>query len=197
MAKSYAETLASQIAAGSLLNTYTTAKRVINDDALCDLHRGFWKPGRTAKIEVRGAISNIVTTPGTIQFLVKMGTTASPVTVFDSGTVQLNATAHTTLPFSLDIDLRADKDNHGSGTTTKLMGLGTLTGLMFTLTAGQTDSAQGHQTILVPQTAPALGAGFDDSIVNTPDFWAGFSISNAGNGIRIDQYRFIDLGISS
>ncbi len=67
---------------------------------------------------------------------------------------------------------------------------------MFTLTAGQTDSAQGQQVIAVPQTAPVLGAGFDSHVINTLDLWAGFSISNAGNGIRIDEYFATDLGIS-
>jgi hypothetical protein len=147
-----------------------------------------------ARISARGALSNIVTTPGTIQFLLKLGTVAAPVTVFDSGTIQLNATAHTTLPFALDITLRADTE--GSGTNAKLFGHGEVCGIMFTRPAGQTDSAQGHQVIRVPQTAPVLGAGFDSSVVTDLDLWAGFSISNAGNGIRIDQYWSEDLGIS-
>ncbi len=194
MGDTYCETLISQHGAGTLFNTYTTAKRVINDQALIDLPRGFWAPGRGMKIEVKGAISNIVTTPGTIQFLAKLGTEAAPITVFDSGQVQLNATAHTTLPFWLEILLRADTE--GSGTNAKLFGHGKLGGIMFTLTAGQTDSAQGQQVIAVPQTAPVLGAGFDSHSINTLDLWAGFSISNAGNGIRIDEYFATDLGIS-
>jgi hypothetical protein len=40
----------------------------------------------------------------------------------------------------------------------------------------------------VPVTAPALGTAFDSTISQILDFWVGFSISNAGNGIRIDQY---------
>jgi len=194
MGDTYVETLISQHGAGTLFNTFTTAKRVINDQAVLSYPRGYWAPGRMARVSARGAISNIVATPGTIQFLLKLGTVAAPVTVFDSGQIQLNATAHTTLPFALDVTLRADTE--GSGTNAKLFGHGEVCGIMFTLTAGQTDSAQGHQVIRVPQTAPVLGAGFDSTVVTDLDLWAGFSISNAGNGIRIDQYWSEDLGLS-
>ena len=194
MGDTYVETLISQHGAGTLFNTFTTAKRVINDQAVLSYPRGYWAPGRMARINVRGALSNIVTTPGTVQFLLKLGTVASPITVFDSGVVQLNATAHTTLPFGLEVTLRSDTE--GSSTNAKLFGHGEVSGIMFTITAGQVDSVQGHQIIRVPQTAPVLGAGFDSTVVTDLDFWMGFSISNAGNGVRIDQYWSEDLGIS-
>lgn len=196
MGDNYVETLASQTYAGSPFNTYTAAKSVINPDCIPDLPRNFWRPGRRARIEGHGAISNIVTTPGTMQFLVKMGTIAAPVTVFDSQNIQLNATAHTLQPFWFEIMLRSDKDNYGNGTTAKLFGMLKLAGIMFTLTAGQIDSPQGMPVFTLPFVTPVLGAGFDATIVTQPDFWAGFSISNAGNGIRVDDYAFIDLGVS-
>lgn len=196
MGDNYVETLASQTYAGTPQSAYTTAKSVINAECIPDLPKNFWRPGRRARIEGHGAISNIVTTPGTMQFLLKLGTTAAPVTAFDSGNVQLNATAHTTLPFWFELMLRSDKDNFGDGTLAKLFGQLKLIGIMFTATAGQTDSPQGMQTILAPATAPVLGAGFNASIVTQPDFWAGFSINNAANLIRIDDYSFIDLGVS-
>jgi hypothetical protein len=76
-----------------------------------------------------------------------------------------------------------------------MMGLAQATGIMFTRTAGQTDDAQGMQTILAPATAPAVGAGFDSTIANIIDLWAGFTISNAGNGVQIHQYKLADLGM--
>lgn len=194
MGDTYCETLVSQHGAGSPLATFTTAKRIINDQAVIDLPRGFWAPGRGMKIEAKGALSNIVTTPGTTQLLVKLGTEASPITVFDSGQIQLNATAHTLLPFWLEILLRCDTE--GSGVVAKLFGHGKIGGIMFTKTAGQVDSLQADQTIAIPQTAPVLGAGFDSHVVNTLDLWGGFSISNAANLIRIDEYFATDLGIS-
>jgi hypothetical protein len=39
-----------------------------------------------------------------------------------------------------------------------------------------------------PATAPALGTAFDSTVANILDLWAGFTISNAGNGVQIQQY---------
>lgn len=182
MALGYEECVNVQQASATLFTTYTTAKTVINPQALWTMPSNYLFIGRKLRVRAQGAISNIVTTPGTINFQIKVGSVAA----FDTGAIQLNATAHTTLPFWLDIE--ATCRSVGSGTAATLMGQGRITGLMFTRTAGQTDDAQGHQTLLVPQTNPAVGTGFDSTIANIVDLWAGFSISNAGNGVRIDQY---------
>jgi hypothetical protein len=182
---SWHETLVTQQAAGTLFNTYTTAKTVLNAQALYTLPAGWWYVGRKLCVRVQGAVSNLVTTPGTMNFQVKMGSVAA----FDSGSIQLNATAHTTIPFWLDIDLTCRAV--GNSTNANLMGLGLLVGKMFTLTAGQTDDAQGHMPITVPVTAPAVGTGFDSTIANIVDFFVGFSISNAANGVQIQQYELI------
>lgn len=190
--QTWQETLVTQRGAGQgLLTTYTTAKSVIDANALYVLPANYWYVGRSLRVTVRGAISNIVTTPGTINFQVKMGPTAN-IAVFDTGAIQLNATAHTTLPFWLDIEMSCRAI--GSGTTANFIGLGLAEGRMFTLTAGQVDDAQGMQSIVAPATAPVVGTGFDSTTASILDLWAGFSISNAGNGVRIDQYTAQDLG---
>jgi hypothetical protein len=185
--QSWQETLVSQQAAGTLFNTYTTAKSVIPPQCLYTLPANWFNIGRMLHIFVTGAISNIVTTPGLLNFQVKVGSVAA----FDSGNIQLNATAHTTLPFWLEILLTCRAV--GSGTSANLIGQAMATGLMFTRTAGQTDDAQGMQTILAPATAPAVGTGFDSTVANIVDFWTGFTISNAGNGIQIHQYKLVAL----
>jgi hypothetical protein len=176
-----------QRAAGVLQNTYTTAKSVINTQALWTAPSGYWYPGKIVKVEVGMAISNIVTTPGTVTFQVMMGT----IVAWTSGAVQLNATAHTLLPAFLSVLLRCDSE--GSGTAAKLLGMGTLNGIMFTNTAGQTDAANTTGQFPVPATAPAVGTGFDSTIANIFDFWVGFSISNAGNGVQVYSYAVTDF----
>lgn len=178
----WVETVALQRAAGTLFTTYTAAKSVINADALWDSPRNFFTIQKMLRLTVTGAISNIVTTPGLMNFQLKVGGVAA----FDTGNIQLNATAHTTLPFWLDILITCQAI--GSGAAAKLIGLAQATGRMFTNTAGQTDSAQDMPTILAPAIAPAQGTGFDSTIVNLIDFWTGFTISNAGNGVQIHQY---------
>jgi hypothetical protein len=182
-AAGYVECVAAQRATGTLFTTYTTSKSVIDPTGLWDMPRQYLYEGRKGRLRCAGAISNIVTTPGTITYELKIGS----VVAWTSGAVQLNATAHTTLPFALDVAFTCQLMASGA-TGTKILGIGTLEGIMFTRTPGQTDDAQGMQSILVPQTNPAQGTGFDGTVQNTVDFWVGFSISNAGNGIRIDEY---------
>ena len=181
--QSFQETLAVQQAAGTLFNTFSTAKSVINPQALYTLPPGFWsQPGKAMRITVAGGLSNIVTTPGTVTFQVMLGSNIA----FTTGAIQLNATAHTLLPFWLDILLTCRAV--GSGTSANLMGMGKLNGVMFTLTAAQVDAVNTQGEFSAPATAPAVGAGFDSTIANVLDFWTGFSVNNAGNGVQIQSY---------
>lgn len=179
------QTLVTQRTAGTLFTNYTTAKTVINQQDLYGFYANYFQLGSKLKIAIKGAISNIVTTPGTITFQVMLGS----VVAFTTGAIQLNATAHTTLPFALDIDLTCQLTNTSvGGAVAKLFGLGVASGIMFTNTAGQTDGANSMTVMTVPTTAPALGTAFDSTVSQILDFWVGFSIANSGNGVRIDQY---------
>lgn len=186
MAAGYVETVAWQRASGTLFNTYTTAKRVILDTAIWSVPPNYLQPGRKLRVRVFGALSNIVTTPGLFSLQFRLGTIAAPIAAFDTGNIQLNATAHTTLPFFCDLIIVVQVE--GITTTGKLMGLATIEGIMVTRTAGQVDDAQGVQGILAPATAPAQGTGYDSTINNFADVANGFTISNAGNGIQIHAY---------
>jgi hypothetical protein len=180
--QTWQETLVTQVAAGSSFGTFTTAKTVINPQALYVLPAGFFTIGKRLRISVWGGIGTLVTTPGTITFQVMIGS----VIAFTTGAIQLNATAHTNLPFQLTIDLTCRAV--GNSTNANLMGQGTINSKVVTVTAGQTDGANTNSVILVPATAPAVGTGFDSTIANILDFWAGFSISDAANTIKIEQY---------
>lgn len=182
------QTLMVQQGAGTLLNTYTTAKSVINTESLRTLPSGFFDTvGKQVRMTVTGDISTLVTTPGTITFQLMLGS----VIAWTSGAIQLNATAHTTKPFWLDVLLTCHVV--GSGTTAKLHGSGILGGIMFTNTAGQADGANTMTIMNVPTTLAADGTGFDSTQAQTVDFWAGFSISNAANGIQVGQFSFASL----
>lgn len=190
--QSWQETLITQQAAGSLLATFTTAKSIINPQAQLVLPAGYFSIGKTLRVSAYGGLSNIVTTPGTITFQVQVGPTVpATIAAFSSGAIQLNATAHTTLPFWLQFLLTCR--SVGNGTGCQLMGQGIITGIMPTVTAGQVDGVNTQAVIMVPQTAPALGTGFDSTVSNVLDLFAGFSISNGGNGVQIQQYMVESL----
>ena len=174
-------------AIGTTFATFTTAKTVIPATNLITLPANWFYVGRALVVEAWGAISNIVTTPGLMNFQVVIGGVAA----FDTGNIQLNATAHTTLPFNIRIKMRCAAV--GATTTANLLGLAIVTGRMFTLTAGQTDSAQEMPTVTAPATNPAVGTGFNSTIANIMDFFVGFTSSNAANLIRIDDYTVTAL----
>lgn len=193
--QTWSQPLTTQEAAGTSFGSFTTAKTVINQSNLIDHPRNYWQIGKKMRVTVNGAIGTLVTTPGTMVFQVMFGS----VIVWTSGNIQLNATAHTALPFKLVIDMTCQLANTGvGGVIAKFMGTGVLTGTMFTKTIAATDAwgrvsaadaAVSDVTMMVPVTTPALGTAFDGTIAQTQDFFVGFSVSNAANTIRIDQYE--------
>lgn len=179
------QAIVTQEAGGAAYATYTTAKTIINQQNLYSFYANFFKIGTKLRVTANMAISNIVTTPGTITFQVMLGA----VVVWTSGAIQLNATAHTSLPAKLVVDLTCQLTNTTvGGAIAKFMGQGVLTGIMFTLTAAQVDAVNTPGAFPVPATLPALGTAFDSTIAQTLDFWVGFSISAGGNGVQIAQY---------
>jgi hypothetical protein len=190
--QTWEQALTTMQAAGTLFNTFTTAKTIINPQAQLVLPAQFFYIGKMLRITVVGAISNIVTTPGTITFQVQVGP-AVPATIaaFTTGAIQLNAAAHTTLPFWLDILLTCRAI--GNGTAANLMGQARIMGIMPTVTAAQVDGVNTMAMLLAPATAPAVGTGFDSTVALVLDLFGAFSISNAGNGVQVQQYVVEDM----
>lgn len=182
----YTQVLASQRAVGTLFNTFTTAKTVLNPTEIVPLPPNYLQVGSKLRIRAWGGLSNIVTTPGTVTFQVMIGPVGAPIVAWTSGAIQLSTTANVLQPFELDIVLRVD--TAGSGTTAKVIGGGFVRGLVPQLGAGTTNPTVTDSTVATPQTAPAVGTGFDSTVTTILDFWAGFSISNAGNGIQLYDY---------
>src|SRR5712691_3442695 len=164
----FVNVLTAATAVGTLFNTYTAAKSVINATNLVQFPPNYIFVGKKLRVTVRGGVSNIVTTPGTITFQIMMGA----IVAWTSGAIQLNATAHTLLPFTLVVDLRCD--SIGAGVAAKFLGMGQLSGIMFTVTAAQIDGVNTETVLQVPRTAPAVGTGFDSTIADILDFWVGF-----------------------
>jgi hypothetical protein len=180
--QTWQETIANQKAAGTLFNTYTTAKTVIDPTALVTLPPNYLEAGKRFRITVLGGISNIVTSQPTFTFQVMMGS----IVVHTSGAILTTTTAHTLIPFKYVVDMRVD--SVGSGTGAKFLAQGVLEGIMFVISGAVGDPTAGVGKIMCPNTAPAVGTGFDSTISNILDFWVGISVSNAANGIQVYQY---------
>jgi hypothetical protein len=180
--QTWQETIANQKQAAGLLNTYTTAKSVIDPTALVTLPSNYLELGKRLRITALGGISNIVTAQPTFTFQIMMGS----IVVHTSGAILTTTTAHTLIPFKYVVDLRVD--SVGSGTLAKFLGQGVLEGIMFVISGAVADPTSGVGKIMAPNTAPAAGTGFDSTIANILDFWVGISVSNAANGIQVYQY---------
>jgi hypothetical protein len=165
---------ACQSRAGTLYNTYTTAKSVINEEDVINWPANILRVGSAFRIKVKGGLSNRAATPGTFAFQLMMGS----VVAWTSGNLSFNASARTLLPFSLDLELRLD--SIGSGTLAKFMGMGEFGGIHLTNT---------DQKIQVPTTAPALGTGWASTAAQAMDLYVAFGTSDAGNGIQVQVYE--------
>lgn len=179
--QSWNEVLVNSRAAGTALNAFTTAVSILPTGDVFTLPANFFTVGKMLRVTLTGSISNIVTTPGTITFEFKLGS----VVAFTTGAMQLSTTAHTTKPFKLDILLTCR--SIGSGTSATLMGQAVMQSQTVNATA-VADGTQTHTMLLAPNTAPAAGTGFASTSALAVDMYCGFSISDAGNQVQMQEY---------
>lgn len=177
----YVQTLASQKANGTLFNTYTTAKSVLNVGDLTPIPGNYFQIGSKIRVRAFGGLSNIVTTPGTVTFQVNMGAVA----ILSSGALQMTTTANTLSPFRLEMWLRMQ--TVGSGTAATWIGGGVISALNLSLSAGANPTLT-DAILAAPAGAPAVGSGYDSTTQQVLDFFVGFSISNAFNGVQLYDY---------
>lgn len=182
--QTWQETLISAQVDGTALNTSTSATSILPAAARYTLPANSLSIGKVFRIRFAGRLSNIVTTPGTLTLDVRMGPTSN-IVVFNGGAMQLSTTAHTNVPIVGEVLLTCRAI--GASTTANFMGQGIVTSQALSLTA-VADSSTTPATLLLPNTAPAVGTGCDSTVAMVVDLYATFSISNAGNGITLHQY---------
>src|SRR5690348_4528996 len=155
----YIQLLKSQHAAGTLFNTYTTAKTVINSQAICPIPPGMLAIGDILRIRAAGGVSNVVTAQPTFTFQHMMGP-AQPSTIIAATTqaVTTTTTAHTLAPFLYTAYLRMDSE--GSGTSAKFLMQADLTSIAFLISGASADPTLGVGEVVCPNTAPAVGTGW-------------------------------------
>ena len=144
------------------------------------LPNNYWTVGKQWKVMMSGRISCAVTTPGTARFDLRLGS-AGTIVAFDTGALNLNVAGKTTVPFWLKVALHCRSVGTGTGTT--LFGVG-----MFVSEAvvGAAASSAGSNGILVvPLTAPTVGAGFDNTVSNAVDVF--FTQTVATGSLTVHQ----------
>ena len=167
--------------AGLILSNSTAVGNLLVDRSSVPIPGGTIQLGSVLRITGCGQISNITTTPGTLT----LNFTLNSANVWTCGPMQLSSTAHTNVPIYFDVLMIAYTT--GQNQNANFMGQGRATSQALSLTA-TADSANTPATLLMPNTAPAVGAGFDSTISNIINFTGQFSVANAGNSLQLFQY---------
>lgn len=145
------------------------------------LPNNWWYMGRMMKVTLAGRISCAVTTPGTARFDVRTGPSGT-IVAFDTGALNLNVVAKTTVPWWLEILLTCR--SVGAGTATTLMGNARFASEA--VIAAPLPSVGGNGLLNAPVGAPAVGTGFDNTAANVLDVF--FTQTAATGSLTVHQY---------
>lgn len=182
----WAETVASAQLSGTGLVSFTTAASILPAQALYTIPTDNWFIGKQFKILAAGQVSNVVTAQPTFTFNVNFGAT----TVFTTGAILTSTTAHTTVPWWLEVMLSC----RAVGATGNLMGQGWTMSRAW-IDAGATADATtvGHASLMVPETTPAVGSNFNTNASQQVDLQCACSVSNAANAVQLHQYQLVEM----
>jgi hypothetical protein len=182
MLQTWVQTLISAQVAGAALSNSTSATSLLPSYAKVTLPNNFFTyAGQMLRITAAYQVSNVVTTPGTLTLDVRFGA----VVVFTSGAMTMSTTAHTTLPLWVQILLTCRAV--GSSTSANLMGQGVATSQVLSLTS-VADSTTTPATLLMPNTTPAVGTGFDSTTTEQIDHFGTFSVATSPTNITLQQW---------
>jgi hypothetical protein len=168
---------------GAALTASTTPTSLLPPAARYTLPSNYFsEPGKSLRINARGRVST-VTTPGTLTLDLRFGTTATPIVVFNGGAMTLNATAQTNATWEFEAVLTCR--SIGSGVAATMMGVGSFSSRAL---VGSPAAGAGYAGgALLPDTAPAVGTGFDSTVTNVIDFFGTWGTNNA-NSIQVHEF---------
>jgi len=185
---SFYEVLGTAQGDGTALTNSTTPTSLLPTGKFVLPSNFFGVAGKKLRISAQGRISTVVTTPGNLTFDVRLN--ATPIVVWTGGASALNIVAQTNATWDLQIDLTCR--TIGAGTSATLMGVGKWTSRA-SLNAPAVGTTTGVGTVLLPDTAPVVGTGFDSTAANVVDLFATFSVASASNSIQLHQYSLESL----
>jgi hypothetical protein len=185
-ARPYNLTLINQQVDGTALTNTTTATSLLPTQAKYTLAPNWdFNVGSKLKIVAGGRMSTVVTTPGTLTFEVRFGTT---VVVFSGGAMALNVVAKTNVTWELNAELTVRAIATGVNST--IYGRGKF--MSEAVIGSPVPGTGGSGLLLLPATSPGVGSSFDNSLTtNTVDLYATWSVANASNSIRCDDFELV------
>lgn len=167
---------------GTQISNSTTQASIIPAAAKYTMPANFLQTiGQKIRMKAMGRVSNVVTTPGTLLFEVRVGATAATV-LATSQAMALNTTAKTNSTWWLEWEftLRAI----GASTSANFMHAG-----MWTSESAVGAAAGTAVSINIPASAPAVSNGFDTTIANQWDLQAKFSVATSPTNLTLHTYE--------
>lgn len=183
--QSWTEAIASQQVAGPTLASFTTAVSMLSPHAKHSIPADDWFIGKAYLVRASGQISNVVTAGPTFTFDWRLGSAVQ----WSSGALQCSTTAHTTVPFWIEVMLTC----RAVGSSASMMTQGWVASRAFIDATGADATTIGHPTLLAPETTPAVGTTFDSNTTQNADMFVACSTSNAANAITLQQYHLLSL----
>lgn len=179
MLPNYPLLLASATGDSAALANSTVATSVLASSGLATIAAGTLQAGSVLTLFLRGRISTLATTPGTLTFDLRIG----GLVVSALGALLLNIAAQTNASFELEIFavIRA----LGPGTAANAMVTGRFTSRA--LVGSVVTANGGDMLVVMPDTAPAVGPGFDSMAPMPINVFATWSTASASNSIQTHQ----------
>ena len=160
--------------AGTRASCIPTANRIV-------LPNNFFYVGRRIRFTMSGAVSCAVTSPGTARLDICMGASGTTI-VFDTGALNLNVVAKTTVPWQFQVELICRAVGVGASSTFFPMGW-----FMSEAVVGAPANAAGGNGVLqVPVGTPAVGAGMDNTAASALDVF--FTQTVATGSFQVHNY---------
>ena len=179
MMPAYPLVFASASVDGAALTNTLTATSILTGSALATIPAGALQIGSLLKVTLRGRVSTVVTTPGTLTLDLRIG----GVVVSAFGAVALNTTAQVNAHW--EATLIAVVRATGSGTAANALCTGNFTSRA--VVGSPAVGVGGIGEVMLPDTAPAVGAGFDSTLALPINVFAAWSVASASNSIQVHQ----------
>jgi len=170
----FLEPLIEQQIDGTALSNTTTPTSLLAAAAKFTMPANFFNIGTELRVRAAGRISTAGASPGTFTFDVRFGS----VVVFNGGASPTLAVSASNLTWELEALLTCR--SIGASTVATMLGSGKL--LSAALSAATPIQ-------LLPGSSPAPGTGFDSTAAFVLDLFGTWSVANAANSIRCDQFH--------
>lgn len=151
------------------------------------LPNNYFYIGRAIKVCLGGRISCVITTPGTARFDIDLGSAGTTI-VYDTGALNLNTVAKTTVPWYFEVTLVCRAVGNSTSTTFFPMN-----GYFQSeaVVGAAANTAGGNGTLQAPVGTPAVGAGFDNTAASALDV---FFTQTVGTGsLTVHTYAVYSL----